>query len=84
MPRPTGVLGEPYKQLQIESQADLKSERTSEQTLTLALIALKFLNDECRCVVLVSSVKDKQYWAYHKKDTPDKLSRPFAAQYYGK
>ena len=79
MPRPTGVLGEPYQQLQAIAAADLKSEATSAQILKLALVALKFLNNECKRVDLVSLVKNKKYWAYHKKDTPNLLSRPLNA-----
>src|SRR5260370_6507446 len=79
MPRPTGVLGEPYKKLQTLAAADLKSAATSEQILKLALVALKFLNTECNRVDLVSLVKNKKYWAYHKKDTPKLLSRPLNA-----
>lgn len=76
MPRPTGVLEEPYDQLQALAAADLKSAATSAQILKLALVALKFLNTECAPVALVSAVKDKKYLAYHKKDTPKLLSRP--------
>jgi hypothetical protein len=79
VPRPTGVLGEPYKQLQSLAIADLKSEATSTQILKLALVALKFLTNECSRVDLVSLVKNKKYWAYHKKDTPNLLSRPLNA-----
>jgi hypothetical protein len=76
MARPTGVLGEPYHQLQTLAVKDVKSEETSDQLLKLALVALDFLNTECVRVDLVSMVKDKKYWAYHKKGTPKLLSRP--------
>lgn len=79
MARPTGVLGEPYKQLQTFAAADLKSQATSDQLLKLALVALQFLNTECVRVDLISRVKDKTYWAYHKGDTPKLLSRPVNA-----
>jgi hypothetical protein len=79
MPRPTGVLGEPYKQLQNLATTDLKSAATSEQILKLALVALKFLNTECVRVDLISRVAGKKYWAYHKKGTPKLLSRPLNA-----
>jgi hypothetical protein len=79
MPRPTGVLAEPFKQLKSLAAADLKSAATSDQILKLALVALKFLNTECCRVDLISLVKDKKYWAYHKKETPKLLSRPLNA-----
>jgi hypothetical protein len=79
MPRPTGVLGEPYRQLQILAAADLKSVETSAQILKLALVALNFLHSECRQVELISCVADKKYCAYHVKATPKLLSRPINA-----
>ena len=65
--------------LQILAGDDLKSAATSEQILKLALVALKFLNTECVRVDLISRVKNKKYWAYHKKDTPNLPSRPLNA-----
>lgn len=76
MPRPTGALGEPYRQLQILAAADLKSQATSDQILRLALVALDFLNSECIRVELISCVANKEYFAYARKDTPKLFSRP--------
>ena len=78
MPRPTGVLGEPLRQLKKLAKKDLLSQETSDQILALALVALGFLND-CVRVDLVSKVKNKEYWAYHKQGTPKLLSRPLNA-----
>jgi hypothetical protein len=79
MPRPTGVLGEPYQELQALAGLDLKSVATSAAILKLALVALEFLNTECRQVNLVSLVPGKKYCAYHIKATPKMLSRPINA-----
>ena len=79
MPRPTGVLGEPYQELQALASLDLKAVATSAAILKLALIALEFLNTECCQVDLVSLVPDKKYCAYHVKGTPKLLSRPINA-----
>jgi len=79
MPRPTGPLGEPYRQLQILAATDLKAETTSTQILKLALVALNFLNSECCLVDLISRVASKKYCGYHKKKTPKLLSRPINA-----
>jgi hypothetical protein len=76
-PRPTGVLAEPYRQLQLLAAADLKSAQTSAQILRLALVALDFLNSaDCIKVELVSCVGNKQYFAYAKRATPNLFSRP--------
>jgi hypothetical protein len=76
VPRPTGVLGEPYQRLQALAAVDLKSVATSEAILKLALVALTFLNTECKQVNLTSLVPGKNYCAYHVKATPNLLSRP--------
>jgi len=76
MPRPTGVLEEPYKRLQDLAACDLKSAATSEQILNLALVSLKFLKTECTRVELISQVDNKKYFAYHRSETPKLISRP--------
>jgi len=65
--------------LQSLATTDLKSAAVSDQILKLALVALKFLNSKCTRVDLISLVKNKEYWAYHKKGTPKLLSRPVNA-----
>ncbi len=52
----------------------------SDQILRLTVVALDFLDAECVRVDLVSRVKSKEYWAYHRKGTPKLLSRPVNAQ----
>jgi len=73
------ILEKAYKNVKDSCYSDYKSATAGNSILNLSVLSLKFLNEKCKPIKLISHVPEKEYFSYKKDNV---VSRPINKRFF--